>query len=402
MNIVRICLYSLFAAILLSVSLLAQERLALSRRVIVFCPNQDALSGRLIRVGDSSISVLTAKREEKILFENISRIVLSGEKKASKGVVYGAILGGYGAVAILGQSENYTPKPTGYLMSNNLSTWVFLLIVTPSILAGGGIGYLIDPGSDGTEEMFYFTGSEDSRNAERQRLTGALSNVERDHTVHLSVQGSQVYPSVIKRDESQSSYGGGFGYGGYNNVMSFNIYRRVQLTYTIHPNVEVGIASVLFGEPSQYIDINEYSSSGNSRYGNTQITLDAVGRYAVVAYMPFPELSGGPYEISLGGGIGIAAIDYERQSFVTENTVVNGIYTTTTKTSTFKFSENLVTGYLYGQASAELIDGLTIGLVLDHVFAPSKEAPADVVFGMARKTLPFGNTSLGFTIGLHF
>lgn len=390
MKMVRFIVVSMVVHLMTLPNLHSQESGVPLRRAIVFRPNQEAISGRLIRVGDNSLVVLTLHHEEEIMFEDISRVILSGESRSSKGVIHGALLGGYAVTALVGATDS---KPTGYLRRDYSSGLGILVILIPSVFAGGGIGYLLDPGTDGREEMFDFTGSHGSQTAERKRLQNELKDTKREHGVHISVQGSQIFPSVVKAEESQSSYWGGYGY----EVSDFNVLRRLQVTYSILPNVEVGLASVWFGEPSHYHDLGEWSQSGYSRWGGTLTSLDAVGRHLVVVYKPFPESLDGRYELAFGSGIGISSIQYQRNTSVNETVVVNNVSTTSYFNSPFEISETMLSGFVYAQASMKLTENLSLGLIFDYIVAPSKEAPADVRFGIPKETLNFGNTSIGFT-----
>jgi hypothetical protein len=43
-----------------------------------------------------------------------------------------------------------------------------------------------------------------------------------------------------------------------------------------------------------------------------------------------------------------------------------------------------------------------VGLVVDNVFGPSRNAPAVPEANIPGQELPFGNSSVGFTLGFHF
>jgi hypothetical protein len=100
MNKILICAFVAAAMVTVSMSVHAQEKSL--KRIIVFRPEKDAIGGRLISVDDHGMVVLSATREETIPFEEISRIILTGESRSSKGAVYGAVLGAYASVAFFG------------------------------------------------------------------------------------------------------------------------------------------------------------------------------------------------------------------------------------------------------------------------------------------------------------
>jgi hypothetical protein len=373
----------------------AQERSSSLRRIIVFRPGQQAISGRLTVVEDRHIVVLTTTTEEKIYFEDMSRIILAGESRRGMGVLYGAIAGGYASSYLLGTDRG---QSGGFLRRETYSPLALLIIIAPSILVGSGLGYLVDPGSDGKEEFFDFTGSSNQRRVEEKRLKDLFEGNAGERTIHIAIQGSQVYPSVLTDNAPPGSYPS----GDYNSLTDFNILRRFQVTYSFRPEVEVGISVVWFGEPARNAYSFESLPSGASRNVNSTKSLDAVGRYLVGAYKPFHQSLDKRFALVVGAGIGFASIDYSSSGTLYEYSYVNNQYLYSNQNSSVHVTDNPFSGFLFGEFRVKCDDGLTLGIAIDHVFAPSKTAPADPLLGISAQTLNFGNTSFGFTIGLHF
>ncbi len=355
-------------------------------QVLVFRPNQDVIRGKLVEIRDESIVVLTSEREVTIPFSEISRMILNHDRARGRGPLYGAVLAGYVSTYALAQSEDQG----GFVESRDLS-W-YLLVVGPSIALGAGLGYLIDQGPVQTEEGFDFTGSDEAKAREKSRLRAAATRQSRESKVHITFQGSHVYPNIPKLLAGSSYYSS-------NTVSRFNVLRKAQLTYSVVPELEAGVALVWFSEPPQYGFEYESLGNGNSRSSSATQSFKATGKYIVASYKPFPHILDPRIDFKVGGGIGTASIDYVRTTSVWTYRQVG---TSVQENSSFNVSDNFFVSYLFGQIEFELVEGLTIGMVADKVFGPSREAPAVPEANIPAQVLRFDNASLGFTINMHF
>jgi hypothetical protein len=359
------------------------------KQVLLFRSNQEALRGNLVEMRDDTLVVLTANREMAVPLADIRRIIWSYERGPGRGPVIGAVAAGYLGAYLYAQSQNYG----GFVRSEN---WVgYALFVPPSIALGAGIGYLVDPGSSHAERVFDFTGDEESKSDERARLVRAVTQDSPESKVHITFQGSHVYPRGPQLVVGNSSP----MYDGSRVISDFNLLRKAQLTYSITPDLEAGIAFVWFGEPPQ--SSYGYASSGDfysASFSGTQ-SLQAIGKCLVAVYQPLYGVLPSRLGLRVGGGAGIASLDYARTT---------GVFTFspdgpgTQQDSYFSVSDNVVVWYLFGQIEYELVDGLSVGLVVDNVFGPSRGAPAVPEASIPGQELQFGNSSVGFTLGFHF
>lgn len=358
------------------------------KQAIIFRPNQDAIRGRLAEIGDEHIVVLSSEREVTVPFSDISRIILTYEQGSGRGPIYGAVLGGYASTYVLARSQDHG----GFAESRDLS--LYLLVVVPSIALGAGIGYLVDPGSGQKEEVFDFTGSDEAKAREKARLVRAATHESRESKVHITLQGSHVYSNMprLLLPGSSTSY-------DYNAISEFNWLRKVQATYSVVPEVEVGVAVVWFSEPPQssygYVDLG---NSDTRNYNGSQ-SFEATGKYIVALYKPLYHLLDSRLDLKVGGGFGSASVDYMRTTTVWTYTQSGS---NSEQSSSFNVSDNFAVAYLFGQFEFELVDGLSLGLVADKVFGPSRNAQAVPEANIPAQTLHFDNTSVGFTISLHF
>lgn len=375
--------------------LVAQGNSTSIRRAVVFRSNQETVSGRLIAVEDDYILLLTSRDEEKIGFQNINRIMLAGDSKPSTGLIHGVILGCYLGLN-LSCADN--SQPVGYLRGDRFSFWGLVAVMGACGFAGGYIGSLVDAGSDAKEEFFDFTGSEWQRRAEQKRLRKVWKANSGERNIHVSLQGSQVYSSVVLQDAFSNQA------TSSSDLSGFNLLRKIQATYSVQSDIELGAAVLFFGQPRQDVEKREYPASGNPRYiGSTQI-LKAVGGYVIGAIEPFHGLLNKWLGITAGGGFGIAMIDYSREGRIHQMAYINGSWQvpySPTETLTFRSSDTHLSGFLYGEVRVRCDDGLSAGLNIDHVFAPSATVPADPLLGTSAQSLNFGNTSVGFVIVFH-
>jgi len=358
------------------------------KQALIFRPNQDAIRGKLAEIREESIVVLSSDREVIVPFAEISRIILTYEQGPGRGLLYGAVLAGYASTYVLATSQDNS----GFVESRDLP-W-YLIVVVPSIALGAGIGYLVDPGFGQKEEVFDFTGTDQAKTQEKSRLTAAAINGSRESKVHITLQGSQVHTNMPKLAVPGS-------YTSFDNssTSEFRILRKAQATYSVVPEVEVGVAWVWFSEPPQssfgYEAIN---STDNISYNVFQ-SFDASGKYVVALYEPLYRLVDQRLDLKVGGGVGTASIEYSRTTTVWTYTQSGS---STQQNSMFNVSENSLVAYLFVQLEFQIVDGLSLGLVADKVFGPSRDAPAVPEARIPLQTLRFGNTSVGFTISLHF
>jgi hypothetical protein len=347
-----------------------QVKITAMKQGLIFRPNQDAIRGKIAEIREECIVVLSSEREVTVPFADISRIILTYEQGSGRGTIYGAVLAGYASTYVLVTSQDHG----GFVRSRDLP--IYLIGVVPSIALGVGIGYLVDPGSAQKEEVFDFTGTDEAKGQEKSHLVRAATHGSSERKVHISFQGSHVNAS-------------------YDNsaISGFNMLRKAQMTYSAAPEIEVGIALVWFGEPPQSADAFEILTNGDFKFSYVSQTLEASGKYIVGSYKPLYHLVDSWLNLKVGGGLGIAPIDYNR------STTISGI---TPQYSSFNIADNSLSAYFFGQLDFELVEGLSVGLIADKVFGPSRDAPAVPKANIPTQTISFGNTSVGFTVSFHF
>lgn len=351
---------------------------------LVTVVNVDGNVSRGFLVGLKADTLILFKDEQNIEFpiQELVTVTIKTQRDNLKGLAIGGILGMYLGNLAFFQAEN---QPTAYWLGGDEGGKALASILLGFV--GGGIGYLIDIGTENDTEEFNFSEDEQELIKELERLKAFLKgNQLVESKFHLNVQMSQVNTrySEIQRDEDYLYY------NGYDEVTSFNLLRKIQLTYLILEDLEVGGAISWFGEPS--IFWHSYFG-GDSSVTVTQ-TYEGVGYYAVVAYHPFHSTFSKTFSWTIGGGLGIGIVDYEFQK---EN--MGGYPENTQETTTARIDSNFFSVLLYTQFDLYIFEELSIGLAADYIVLPEKMC-AIPELNLVERNL--GNFSFGLSIGLHF
>jgi len=343
----------------------------------------DVSRGFLVGLKADTLILFKDEQNIEIPIRKLVTVTIKTERDNLRGLAIGSILGIYLGNLAFFQAEN---QPTAYWQGEG-EEWKALTSLLFAFV-GGGIGYLIDIGTENDTEEFNFSRDGQEQVKELDRLKAFLKGDQLvESKVHLSVQMSQVNTrySEIQADENDPYY------YGYDEVTSFNLLRRIQLTYLIQENLEVGGAISWFGEPS----IFWHSYFGNGPNVTATQTYDGVGYYALAVYHPFASTFSKQISWSIGAGIGIGNVDF---SFEEMRTV--GSYPEITEEETSKRIDKTVFSALIStQFDFYLINELSIGLMADYVFVPG-EMPAILNTDTSERSL--SSFSFGLAFGFHF
>lgn len=124
------------------------------------------------------------------------------------------------------------------------------------LTAGGSIGYLIDRSLDKEKQTFLFSENDKDRRSDIESLRNFLSTQKQKGKLYISLDMSQVSTrfSSISEEKLKSFYSG--------KTHNFTRLRKISLTYTFLPNLELGGTMCWFGGPE--IDYLNFSYSGDS------------------------------------------------------------------------------------------------------------------------------------------
>lgn len=353
-------------------------------RALVFPKVGNGMSGYLmgIRVGseDDTLVLFSGKQTEKFLMGDLARVVVLSQNEGGNGFLHGALIGTYVSTLLLGQIDRYNRQPTAYLTETYSKGAGLLLAAFLGIGIGGGVGYLVKF-SDG-ETSFYFTGGEIEKRTARRKFYERLSGESSYPRFHLSVQGGHVYTQASRdfQDAMGSNTSNYYGTG----VSEFNWLRKVQLTYSVEPDIEIGGAVQWSGEPTV--------SAGNYYYQSSGASLDVVGYYGVGKYKPFYNTLPSQMDFSIGGGIGIAKINYTAYTYTLT-------YSSTQNSAPQDVNDMTLSAIVFGEFNYYFHESLSLGVAADFVYYPPKKVPA--VANLPEQTI-FGNACIGFVLGLHY
>jgi hypothetical protein len=295
----------------------------------------------------------------------------------------GTFLGMYLGNLIFFQAEH---QPTAYWSSGDEGGKVAASLLFAFI--GGGIGYLVDLGLKKSDESFDLSGEGNHRMKEVDRLKKFLLSDETTKQVHVTVQFAQVGTRYSEIEELSNP-----SYYPYDEVTSFNLLRKLQVTYSVLNSLDVGGAISWFGEPEARWNSNSYFNEEQGYEGSQ--SYEGTGYYAVASFHPLKSVFSSSISWIIGVGIGLGNVNYE---YI--NIVHTGTYPNRSSDSTIvKINESMFSGLIFTEFDFYLFDELSLGLAIDYVYLP-EEMEAIPELGIDKRSL--GNFSIGATIGLHF
>jgi hypothetical protein len=231
--------------------------------------------------------------------------------------------------------------------------------------------------------------------------------------IHLSLQGGHVFPRISSRykslfqaegyEVSKSAYC--YYSGCAEGANDFNMLRKVQLTYSIKPYLDVGLAMSWLGE-RPISGHKETSFQAYDPYWGYQYTardyhdfsqqVSSKGYFAVVVCRPLFNQT--PKNISWNAGLGVGTIktDFVLQSYGYDT------YSYVDATEVSKLSKHQIGAMAFTELNFNLTEGLSLGFAADYAFAPSIETPALPEAGIPAQRIRGVNGSVGFNLGLHF
>lgn len=369
-------------------------------RAMVFTKSGYGFSGYLseivIGLEDDTLVLSSAKQNEKILVGDLSKIIVLPRNKQGNLFLAGALAGTYAANLLLGRSDQ---QSSGFLTENFSSVGAVILTTALGVGVWGTVGLLVNSGTD-TDLILDFNQIESEKRNARMKLYDLISEESMVRKIHFSLQGGHVYARV--KNKFLSLIGGSSDgyYGG--DESDFNLLRRIQMTYSTEPDIEIGAAVQWSSEPSvsayTYNYFYTYDSYGQSIYNsNTKYyeqTFHVTGYYGIGKYKPFFKELPRMVDIAIGCGIGIANIEYKRG--------VNIYQYYYQQSGQYQKELNMseLSAVVFGEFNIYLKEYLTLGIAADYVYFPPLIIPSDPLSNLPEQTLS-GNACVGFIMGVH-
>lgn len=365
--------------------------------VIATDVNQKITKGLLYGMKGDSI-YLTIKNEMiKLNVRGLLTLSIEDRRISNRGLVFGAIGGMYvGTILFLTSKE----EPAKYLEYYDDEIGVFALYEILFAGVGGSLGYLIDRSIGDQYKVFYFNQADEGIDNEIEKLEDFLTNNSKSKKMKINFHLSQVGTRISEiKDKSMIGYYSGGYYGSYNNQLhSFNMLRKISLTYEVLDQLEVGFSISLFGEPSF-----DYFKS-DSRYDTTYIyttntirqSYEGSGYYIIVNYKPLRNIIPEYFDILLGVGMGLGKVSY---NYVKETVTQISYNDPVVVTKEAIIDEMLFSSIISGEMKFFLYPELSVSLQADYIYIP-KEIPSIPEFEIEERSL--GNFSFGIGVGFNF
>lgn len=355
------------------------------KKSLVFRRNQNPEAGYLVELKGDSLLILRGGKNESLLYQDITKVMVEREGQTAKVAVLGMFLGMYAGNLLFYTAEN---QPTAYFGYDGFGESRQALLLANLLFAGAGclVGYLAGLPLGQKEIWFDLTGSERERQAEWNRLD-RLINRKHVNRMHFLVQPAYVYNQVSSNYKEALTDSGYIVYSYDQEPSNFNLLRKLQLTMSLTNKVELGLAAFWLGEPSVYgyrVNPSAYVTQ----------SLKATGYYVIGAYNLFPSWLIGRVNWKSGLGLGLAQVNFNLRSFsYTQSGYSSEIETV---------SKNLFSGIIFSEVSLQLFRFFSLGIIGDYVWVPTHEGPPLSSAGILAQKLRFGNGSIGITMGLHF
>jgi hypothetical protein len=353
------------------------------------------ISGALIGIEHDTLIVRREGKDQRLSRTKIKKIVVKKEKKTKHYVYSGMFASLYGGNVLSFKNRN---QPFAYSEKKGASILGLFLVESIYAAAGIGIGWLIGGIVEKDNVSFSFQENMMAAGIQWERMRNYLLGTDyRLDKFHLSAAGGQVLLRNIQRyDNHLASEGYSTELQGFNGT-SFNLIRKFQMTASLSPRLETGIAVYFLGEPSTWA-IKYLSEDIQKPESRVYLDLDSRGYYAVGLYKPLLPSPSNPLSWEAGAGIGWIKSDFRinttyRIGVYPERFNINDEHT---------INKSFISGVIFSELKYYLYSSLSIGLIADYCFSPSEEVPAYSYMDLPAKKIRFGNASIGLNLAMHF
>ncbi len=371
----------------------------LFNRIQVLCRGGESHYGLLAGVTDRGLVVRLEGKDEIIPYDRLEKVAIEKKRGGSSYGLSGMAAGLYaGHILFFGASSRlpfYLEKQHGD---------DFMYFWNPVFAAvGGGLGMLFGLTLESGERVFDFEG-DGEKQSEQWRCLQKFVIGEHGYInkkIHLTLQGGLNFPRVSDRYKSLLEKSGyrvdRYAYDSKNRYWepsNFNMLRKVQLTYSLTSKTEAGLAAYFMGEPL----LQGYSYDYSSSVPRPTQSIDTKGYYAVAAFYPFRTRTFKRLDWSVGIGVGVADVDFH---FVSSSAWGWWLEGETEGAGNYHLSKKLASGVVFSELKFYIQRGFSIGLVADYVYVSKVGFPEFPGAGIPAQSLSPGNSSVGFTLGLH-
>jgi hypothetical protein len=180
---------------------------------------------------------------------------------------------------------------------------------------------------------------------------------------------------------------------------NWNLLRRVQLTFSVTPFLQVGAAMIRIAEPTISVG-GGWSGGTASEHWAVEESFSEGNLYGLAGVVePPPGILPEWLVLRGGGAFGPVTIEYMNQ-----RTVYTYQYVPPYSSSAVQHSEQFdgtELGFgIYGEVGVNITSLVSLSCIVDYCAVPSKKFPAIPELKLPEETL--GNSSVGVLIGFHF
>ena len=357
----------------------------LYNRVIVSRLTNGPLIGLLVGVENNSLVIKIKEEEQMISYNDIAEIIIEVKKNSGSNIVLGMLGGAYLGNLIFDRAENQPPV----FVNREGESGVWLLFKNALYAcAGGALIYLVNYVSKNSEKKFTFSKDPIKRLKTWEKLKRFIIGYEPELAkFHLALQACHVFTPV--RNWYANVFPGAYDFSG---EMKINLLRKVQFTYSIRTDLEVGAAWIALGDPG-------YSGRywQNKKLSWFNLYKDDYGFYGVLIYKPFDHILSNKMEWGIGGGLGPAKLDIALRAGTR-----SGYPDYIEKEEEHKISEVKLSGVLFSNLTFKLSRIFSFGLYADYVYILPEKIPEFPNINIPGKKFNLGNASMGLSFGINF
>jgi len=368
--------------------------------MLVYLQDGSSFSGFLAAVEPDVLIVRKDGQDIKVPRQTLRSIILKTDTNLNRNMVYGMAAGLYiGNILLL--HDSYDPFAFAKRLEGE-DVWGGLLFESIFAAGGIGLGYLATL-LETKEKTFDFGTSEQAQAATWDKFRIYTAAVPQPAKIHFSIHEGSVFPEF---SSSYDDFIGQAGYQSYTSASRFNLLRRVQITCSLIPALEFGLAYLCASEPGS--DYYFYSDDGVTSINSSfWPNYSQAGLYLVGAFRPVK----GPRAIgNIGLAVGAARATIEMLGYLTISEymldpVTQAFWTYITIKEaklSYKDTNTFFSGFAFAEMSLRLYHNLYLGISADYMLKHIEKIPAFEDFGIPARKVRLGNASIGFTMGWHF
>ncbi len=339
---------------------------------------------------DEGLLVLRGGRETRIPREDIARLTLARPGRRASAVVPGLLAGGF----LYGLTYRHPGLPAFFIQGGH--SRYFLSPEATFLGMGVGAGVLADWLLAQLPARTYFRTDSPTGNARAWRsLVGSLRR-EAWPRVHLALAGG------FMDARSCVAFADAIRAAGYGNILDYGnqdfrngrwtMLRRIRATFSLTPRLDVGASFAWVNEPGTWASRHTVLPSW---FSYTRFRYDGTGAFLVGVWRPFGT-SPRWFGLSLGAGAGRVWAAVRRTTHVT------GIFAQVIDDEDLELRGSGWGALAFAEASIRLAPGVSLGVAVDRLFAPSVRLPAMPKAFLPAGTYGGGNATVGFTLEYHF